>query len=144
MKIWKNLKIYWVVDLQLKYNMKIWKNLKIYWVVDLLSNVLACMLSHFSCVWLFVTPWAVACQASLSMECSKQEYWSGLPCLPSGDLPHSGIESESHVSSSRQEFYHSIPPGKPRVSCHEKKKKKDMLKKKKLKNKTWVPWLHSG
>ena len=32
-------------------------------------------------VWLFVTPWTVAYQASLSMGCSRQEYWSGLPFL---------------------------------------------------------------
>ena len=36
--------------------------------------------------------WAVAHQAPLSMEFSTQEYWSGLPCLPPGDLPDSGIE----------------------------------------------------
>ena len=36
--------------------------------------------------------WTVAHQASLSMEFSSQEYWSGLPCLPPGDLPDSGIE----------------------------------------------------
>ena len=35
--------------------------------------------SHFSCVWLFVIPWTVACQAPLSMEFSRQEYWNGLP-----------------------------------------------------------------
>ena len=33
----------------------------------------------FSCVWLLVTPWTVACQAPLSMEFFRQEYWSGLP-----------------------------------------------------------------
>ena len=38
-----------------------------------------CMLSHFSHVHLFVTPWTVAHQAPLSMGFSKQEYWSGLP-----------------------------------------------------------------
>ena len=32
-----------------------------------------------SCVQLFVTPWTVACQPPLSMEFSRQEYWSGLP-----------------------------------------------------------------
>ena len=51
----------------------------------------ACMLSHFSHVWLFVTLWSVACQASLSMGFSRHGYWSGLPCPPSGDLPASGI-----------------------------------------------------
>ena len=44
--------------------------------------LLACVLSHFSHVWLCVTLWTVACQAPLSMEFSRQEYWSGLP-LPS-------------------------------------------------------------
>ena len=41
------------------------------------------------------TPWTVACQAPLSMGFSRQEYWSGLPCPPPGDLPNPGIESRS-------------------------------------------------
>ena len=48
-------------------------------------------------VRLFVTPWTVACQAPLSMRFSWQEYWSGLPDPPSGDLPHPGIEAMSPV-----------------------------------------------
>ena len=40
----------------------------------------ACVLSHFSCVWLFATPWTVAHQAPLSTGFSRREYWSGLPC----------------------------------------------------------------
>ena len=43
-------------------------------------------------VQVFVTPWTVACWAPLSKGFSRQEYWSGLPCLPPGDLPHPGIE----------------------------------------------------
>ena len=43
-------------------------------------------------VRLFVTPWTVACQAPLSMGFSRQEYWSGLPCPPPGDLPNPGIK----------------------------------------------------
>ena len=39
-----------------------------------------------------VTPWTVARQAPLSMGFSRQEYWSGLPCSPPGDLPNPGIE----------------------------------------------------
>ena len=39
----------------------------------------ACLLSHFSCVWLFATLWTVACQAPLSTAFCRQEYWSGLP-----------------------------------------------------------------
>ena len=38
-----------------------------------------CMQSHLSGVWLFATPWAIACQAPLSVGFSRQEYWSGLP-----------------------------------------------------------------
>ena len=42
-----------------------------------------------SCVWRFTTPRTVAHQAPLSMGFSKQEYWSGFPCPPPGDLPGS-------------------------------------------------------
>ena len=41
-------------------------------------------------VRLFVTPWTVALQAPLSMRFSRQEYWSGLPFPPPGDLPKQG------------------------------------------------------
>ena len=60
-----------------------------------------CLLSHLSSVQLlsrvqlFSTPWTVAHQALLSMGFSKQEYWSRLPCPPSGDLPDPGIEPGS-------------------------------------------------
>ena len=46
-------------------------------------------LSH---VQLFATPWTVAREAPLSMGFFRQEYWSGLPCPPPGDLPNPGIE----------------------------------------------------
>ena len=46
-------------------------------------------------VRLFATPWTVAYQASLSMGFSRQEYWSGLPFPPPGDLPDPGIEPRS-------------------------------------------------
>ena len=39
-----------------------------------------------------VTPWTVACQASLSIGFSRQEYWSGLPFPYPGDLLNSGTE----------------------------------------------------
>ena len=55
----------------------------------------ACMLSCFSCVWLFFTPWTVAPQAPPSMGFSRQECWSGLPCPPPGDLPDPGNEPVS-------------------------------------------------
>ena len=48
--------------------------------------------------WLFAALWIVAHQATLSMEFSRQEYWSGLPLLISGYLPDPGIEPASLVS----------------------------------------------
>ena len=54
-----------------------------------------CMLSRFSRVRLFATPWTVACQAPLFMGFSRQEYWSRLPCPPPGDLPDPGTEPSS-------------------------------------------------
>ena len=46
-------------------------------------------------VRLFATPWTVAHQAPLSIEFFRQEYWSGLPFLPPGDIPDPGIEPGS-------------------------------------------------
>ena len=62
-----------------------------------------------NCVRLFATPWTVAWQAPLSMGFFRQEYWSGLPFPPSGDLPDPGIEPESPAFASctgRQILYH--------------------------------------
>ena len=56
------------------------------------------MLSCLSHVWLFATPWTVARQAYLSIGFSRQEYWSGLPCPPPGDLPDPGIKLTSFIS----------------------------------------------
>ena len=58
----------------------------------------ASMLSDFSCVRLCSTLWTVACQAPLSMGFSRQEYWSGLPRPPPGDLPDPGIKPASLMS----------------------------------------------
>ena len=57
--------------------------------------MLACMLSPFSHVRLFVTQWTVARQVSLSTGVSRQEYWSGLPCPSPGGLPNSRTEPVS-------------------------------------------------
>ena len=57
---------------------------------------------------LIATPWTVPCQAPLSMEFSKQEYWSGLPFPPPGDLPNPGTEPKSPVLAGRS-FYHCAP-----------------------------------
>ena len=50
---------------------------------------------RFSCVQLFATQWAIACQSPLCMGFSRQEYWSGLLCPPPGDLTNLGIEPMS-------------------------------------------------
>ena len=60
---------------------------------------------------LFVTQWTVACQAPLSMGFSRQEYFSGLPCPPPGDLPDPGIEPASPTLAGR--FFTTEPPVKP-------------------------------
>ena len=51
--------------------------------------------SCFSRVRLFVTLWTAAYQVPLSIGFSRQQYWSGLPCPPPGDLPHPGMEPAS-------------------------------------------------
>ena len=64
-----------------------------------------CVLSHFSCVRLFVTPWTVAHQIPLFLGFSRQEYWSEWPCPPPGDLPKPGIEPSSLASSMAGGFF---------------------------------------
>ena len=56
-----------------------------------------CMLNCFNRVQLFATLWTVACQAFLSMGFLRQEYWNGLPCPPSGNLPNPGIDLRSLI-----------------------------------------------
>ena len=69
------------------------------------------MLSHFSHVRLFATPWTIAHQAPPSVEFSRQEYWSGLPFASPGDLPDTGVEPASPAFQA--ESLLSEPPGKP-------------------------------
>ena len=58
-----------------------------------------------------VTPWTVVRQALLFMGFSRQEYWSGLPFPPPGDLPDLGIEHVSPALASG--FFTTEPPRKP-------------------------------
>ena len=51
-----------------------------------------------SCVGLFATPQTIACETHLSMGFPRQEYWSGLPFSPPGDLPDPEIEPMFFVS----------------------------------------------
>ena len=84
----------------------------------------ACMPSLFSHVRFFATLWTVTLQAPLSMGFSKQEYWSGLPCPPPGDLLDPGTEPTSRrlpamagrfftISATWEAlFYVLVPPNK--------------------------------
>ena len=101
-----------------------------------LNHVSACVhtwvsmlmhISKISCVYVYksvcavlscsvvsdsVIPWIIAHQAPLSIGFSRREYWSGLPCLPLGDLPNTGIKPRS--PSLRTDSLPSEPPGKPK------------------------------
>ena len=61
-----------------------------------------CVLSH---ALLFETPWAIACQALLSIGFFRQEYWSGLLFPSPGNLSDPGIEPASSALAGRF-FYH--------------------------------------
>ena len=65
-------------------------------------------LSH---VQLFETSWTIAFQTPLSRRFSRQEYWSGLPFSPPGNLPNPGIKPMSPALAG--EFFTTEPPGKP-------------------------------
>ena len=74
----------------------------------------SCVLPVLSHIWLFATSQTVARQAPLSMEFSRQEYWSGLPFPSPGDLPGSETEPTSLVSPALAGGFfttaHSLPP----------------------------------
>ena len=89
------------------------------WVAISFSKMLLLIKSIcavLSCIQLSVTPWTVVCQAPLSMRFSRQEYWSGLPCSPPGDLLHPGTEPASVSLMSPAlvgGFVTTMPPRKP-------------------------------
>ena len=68
--------------------------IRIFINIQTFCSAYVCARSLQSCLTV-VTPWTVAHQAPLSMGFSRQEYWSGLPCLPLGDLPDPGIKPAS-------------------------------------------------
>ena len=70
------------------------------WKISKLS--LFVVFSCFSSVWLFATLWTVDHQAPLSLELSRWEYWSGMPCPSWGDGPNLSTESVSPVSPALQ------------------------------------------
>ena len=73
-----------------------------------------CCAQFFSHVRLFVTPWTLARQAPLSLGFSRQEYQSGMPCPPPGDLPNPEMERRSLASPPLAgRFFTAVPSGKP-------------------------------
>ena len=87
----------------------------LYSVFILSEDNTASMISRFSHVQLFGTQWIVVRQVPMSMGFSRQEYWSGLPCPPPGDLPNPGIKLVSLTSHlwHQQDSLPSEPHGKP-------------------------------
>ena len=69
---------------------------KILWRKERLPT--AVVLSH---VQLFATPWTVARKAPVSMEFSRQEFWSGLPFPSPGDLPDPGTKPKPPALAGR-------------------------------------------
>ena len=64
-------------------------------ISTLLISYFVVVISLLHRVWFFLTPGTVASQASLSMQFSRHEYWSGLPFLSPGDHPNPGIKPRS-------------------------------------------------
>ena len=79
------------------------------WVLEQ-KEALKVKVESLSRVRLSATPWTVACQASLSMEFSRQEYWSGQPFSSPGDLPNPGMEPRSLILQADSLPFD--PPGK--------------------------------
>ena len=75
--------------------------------------VCVCVCMHaksFNHVPLFAPLWTVAHQSPLSMGFSRQEYWSGLPRPPSGDLPSSGSKPPFLMSSALTDGFFTTSP----------------------------------
>ena len=101
--------MYWLLSGSLATSVVVWSDysLLIFYTFYVISSALVTsafpslstaglyVLSHFSCVQLSVTLWAVAHQGPLSTGFSRQEYWSGLPCPPPEDLPNPEIKLRS-------------------------------------------------
>ena len=82
-----------------------------------LLQLLSAQLCMLSCVRLFATPWTVASQTPLSMEFSRQKFWSGLLVPSPGELPDLGTEPTSFASPALAgRFFTTAPPEKPLAS----------------------------
>ena len=83
----------------------------IYWVPTVIKTVVVPSLSRAQ---LFATLWTVAFRTPLSKGFSRQEYWSGLPCPPPGDLPDRRVKPVPLLSPVLQaDSLPTEPLGKP-------------------------------
>ena len=94
------------------------------------------VLSPFSGVRLFASPWTAARWAPLSMGFSRQEDWSGLPFPSPGDLPDPGTEPRSPALQA--DSLPSEPPGKPLARGKKSRIANTQLKEKE-KMGSWTP-----
>ena len=124
------------------------------WLRKRYDVVVVQLLSH---VWLFVTPWTIAHQASLSMGFSRQQYWSGCNFLLQGIFPTQGLNL--HLLLGRWVLYHWATREAPKIQCGgvilgqgSGKKKIKLMYREKQKPKSWPspyngkapgPWLLS-
>ena len=90
---------------------KAWQKKKKNPLISTIDQILVVVVQWLSHVQLFVTPWTIACQVTLSMRFLRQEYWSGLPFPPLGYLPYPGIEPVSLALAGR--CFTTEPQGKP-------------------------------
>ena len=116
-----------LVNLYLFLNISIFKFILIY--LEYLCHSLLCCLFHnfvictcllscFSRVWLFATPWTIACQAPLSMGFSRQEYWSGGRALLQGIfLTQESNPCFLHLLHRQAASFPLDVPGKPLAIC---------------------------
>ena len=72
-----------------------------------------------SLVWLFVTPWIVACKVPLSMGFVRQEYWSGFPFPPQGISSTQGLNLSHGSCIGRQILYHWATWEAPLLNWHQ-------------------------
>ena len=93
----------------IKENIRMSQNLKS--TISELKNTIK-KVKSLSYVRFFATSWTVAYQAPLSMGFSRQEYWSGLPCSPPGDLPDPGREP-AYLPAMAGRFFNTSPPRRP-------------------------------
>ena len=100
-------------EMEERERMNIWESIIAHWLFKICLKVVCCVCTATHHVQLFVTPWTAACQAPLSMEFSRQEYWNELLSPSSEDLPDPGVEPIFPAFTG--EFFTIAPPGKPHL-----------------------------